>query len=300
MSGARGSVDPDSLGPHLTGLVRALGVDLVRAVPLTTLPSDQLTRASFRLEFADGSVRKGRRLASVSLAERLAELVPLLDPRHFPRVRAHAGDAALLDWIEGEPLEDGGPPGLDEVREAGKILAALHARATTPELRKRYGCDGDGWQGRLRRNLDALSRADILTDGEWQRAVELTEAHRPTDVTVGLVHGDFCAENMVRTPDGGVAVVDNETVTLDVPGYDLGRTWYRWSLDAPARDAFYEGYDSLGESRHFRSHAIYWGVAVLAEAAIFRAEGDTPGRDVPVDRLRSLLRGEATDGTDHA
>ena len=52
----------------------------------------------------------------------------------------------------------------------------------------------------------------------------------PTDPAVGLIHGDFCPENIVLRAPNMPAVVDNETLAIDVVPYDLGRTWHRWLM----------------------------------------------------------------------
>jgi hypothetical protein len=281
----------DKLGADLWTLVKAVGPPLKSVSLLTTLSSKCLVRASFRLEFADGTLLKGRRFESDADAERVGLLSRLLDQRHFPRVVDRRGAALLIEWIVGRPVPSEWPD--DDIwKHCGEIMGAMHVVRPSQELRGRYGCTAAGWQTRLRANIEELARLRALDGREVQLALELAGSEAPGDVATGLIHGDFCAENLVEAASGRIAVVDNETLSVDAYAYDLARTWSRWPMDRRHVQAFYEGYHRHRESTDFREHFRYWATAVLTEAAVFRLRGATGGARNLVERFKRLLKGD--------
>ncbi|MGZ6931458.1 MAG: phosphotransferase family protein [Acidimicrobiia bacterium] len=99
----------------------------------------------------------------------------------------------------------------------------------------------DGWAerqvGRWRRQLDGYSELEgypgpqipgVDEVGDW------LDAHRPTGVRAGLMHGDFHYANVLVRRDAGdlAAVVDWELATIGDPLLDLGHVLATW----PARD----------------------------------------------------------------
>ncbi|MGZ7000102.1 MAG: phosphotransferase family protein [Acidimicrobiia bacterium] len=99
----------------------------------------------------------------------------------------------------------------------------------------------DGWAerqvGRWRRQLDGYSELEgypgpqipgVDEVGDW------LDAHRPTGVRAGLMHGDFHYANVLVRRDAGdlAAVVDWELATIGDPLLDLGHVLATW----PVRD----------------------------------------------------------------
>lgn len=284
------------LGEDLWELAQREPASLKRVIPLTTLPSKALSRASFRLEFAGGTTRKGRRLGSEEDAKRIETLCEFLDQQFFPRVLARCDTALLIEWIDGRPLSSGGvTPAL--AKHCGGIMGMLHSTALPEDLRTLYGCDVTGWRTRIRANIEDLSKRQALDGRTVRLALHVAETRPPVDATIGLIHGDFCVDNFIETASGRIAIIDNETLSIDVCAYDLARTWSRWPLDQQQTEAFYDGYHQYRTSEDFRKDHLYWTVAVLTEAAVFRLRAATVGADVLLERLRSTLESSGLDET---
>jgi len=276
------------LGEDLWELLQRSLPPLERVLPLTTLPSKELSRGSFRLEFADGTIRKGRRFGSGAEAERVAALCGLLDHRFFPQVEECNGAALLIEWTEGRALRpDQLTPAL--MRQCGEIMGAMHVIAIPEELRVRYGCGAAGWQARLGANIEELVDRHAWKKREAQLARQLSKELAPNDAATGLIHGDFCAENFIESKKGRIAIVDNETLSVDVCAYDLARTWSRWPMDQRQMEAFYDGYQRHRAATDFLQNHLYWGIAVLTEAVVFRLRAATVGAETLLERLRMLL-----------
>jgi hypothetical protein len=290
------------LGPDLTALVAGLGVPVVEASPITGLAARTLSRATFRLTLADGRMLKGRRLDAAADADRIRTIVTSLARPEMPRIVACGGTALLEEWIAGVPLGRRVPDVAFLVR-CGRILGAIHktpvdasaervsrytapAPLTGPERRptaEAHHTRIDWAVGELLR--DGLVRAAVAAD---LRAV--ARAHRPVEIATSFVHRDFCRENIVRTPGGHPSVVDSGSVGIDACDFDLARTWYRWPLPPDARLAIDAGYRECRPSDAYAAHFPFWAVAVLTDAALFRARAGTPGSRVPLRHLGRLLQ----------
>lgn len=276
------------LGPDLGALVTTVGVPLTALTEITGLPSEVLSRATFRLVFADGRVVKGRRFGGPGAAARMVDIARALALPRLPRVLARRGVAVLKEWIAGSAL-DASAATPDLLRSCGALLAAIHRvpsgdgawRAGALPLRDRTTATVAG--------LARLEALGWLTAGEARRLLKLVEAGAPRTAELGFIHRDFCAENIVLGPGGELYVVDNETLAYDAYDFDLARTRYRWPMGAAAWAAFEQGYGASRDLGSYRAHATWWAVAVLVEAALFRHRARTPRAMAPVEHLLALL-----------
>ena len=280
------------LGEDLWALVQGLRTPLVDVTPLTTLPSPCRHRASFRLRFADGCLLKGRRFDSAAHAKRVADLSQFLDPGHFPRVLGMHGGALLIEWIDGHPLTPSEySPEL--VRRCGALQGLLHSIPLRNGIKEMYVQAQDrrqDWQNKLEEDVHELVTRRALGREEAKQVFRLAIGHAPDRFSLGVVHRDFCAENMVLHAPGHIYVIDNETLHIDAYDYDLARTWYRWPLNSLYRKAYYEGYNQYRSAGDFTAHFHHWAVTVLVESAVFRLRIRTRGTSIPIRRLRALLR----------
>lgn len=283
------------LGEDLWALVQRETSSLMAMTVLTTLPSPLGQRASFRLQFADGLVLKGRRFERGGDAERVESLSQFLDHRHFPRVIGRCGSALLLEWIEGEPLSHAKwPPEL--LQACGALQGRLHSTPLPQEMASQNQLAANDKKVRLEREIRALVQHGALNRLEGAQLIDLAESHAPHTFAVGLVHGDFCAENMVLRTPGNVCVIDSEKLSIDAYDHDLARTWYRWPMTAAQREAYYDGYNRHRSSADFLRHFCYWAIVVFANSAAFRLRAGAGDPQVAIQELKAILNGEAPTG----
>jgi len=277
-----------SLGRDVLCLLGDIPSPVVEIARLTRLPSPRLQRACFRVGFADGRAVKARRVESPRDAERLERLSSLVDRRYASPLLGRCGGAVLTEWVDGRVVmpADATPAFL---RRCGALQARFHQPAVPADLRVEAEDRLRDAPIRLERAVEDLSRHAALSAGERERALELARAYAPRDVRVVLAHGDFCGENLVLDARGRAHLVDNETLAVHAPEYDLGRTWYGWPMTERQRRAYYEGYREHGDTDAFVRHFPYWAVTVLVGAAGFRRRAVTAGARYPLDRLRRLL-----------
>jgi len=97
----------------------------------------------------------------------------------------------------------------------------------------------DGWAerqvGRWRKQLDSYSELPGYPGPDLpgvDRVGEWLDAHRPTDVRPGIMHGDFHFANVLMRHDspGLAAIVDWELVTIGDPLLDLGHLLATWPV----------------------------------------------------------------------
>jgi hypothetical protein len=276
----------DTLGADMRVLVDRVGVHLAEVATLTRLPSPVMAHASFRLRFADGRVLKARRVESAAQAERMHTILDVLDARHFPRVLDRQGAALLEEWVPGEALAQEVAPAL--ASRCGGVLGSMH-RVIPPAG---VGGSHDHAAKRLdllERQAQALVRLGVLESGAAVRLLAIARAHVPVDIAFGVIHRDFCAENIVLPEPERPCVVDNETVWVDACDFDLARTWYRWPMTEAEQAAFLGGYATHRSPRAFLDSFPFWAFCVLVDTALFRQRARTPLVSVPLDRLAKLL-----------
>jgi homoserine kinase type II len=141
------------------------------------------------------------------------EVVPDRDGDLAPIVGTQS--VLLKSWIEGEVID---PLPEHLLPAAGALLAQLHnLPADLPDFpagTRRLSADHEA---RIA-DFDDLDFACWLT--EQLKVIKEHEArHMRAPV---IAHGDLFADNLICRPDGSLAVIDWETVSLDDPILDLG------------------------------------------------------------------------------
>lgn len=281
------------LGPDLCALIEDTGTPLVAAVPVTTIPSVDAFRGSFRLAFSDGTVLKGRRVNSLADADRIEALSTLLDARHFPRILARRGRALLERWVPGEPLplDASATPVL---RACGSLQAALHRLPLPPAL-AHFRLRSADWEQRFDRLLADLVASEALDPGAARATSRLAVLHAPRVANAGLCHTDFCFENIITDAVGTVFVIDNEGITVDAYEYDLARTWYRWPMTELQQRAYAEGYGDHEHATSFATHFLHWALMAVVESSAARVRARAASARIPLRRLAQLLRSHGRD-----
>lgn len=279
------------LGDDLVALLRDRPASLVGARCVSSRPERSDGPAAYRLELADGSVLQGRRLASPRRA-RLVERLTRVAGAAFPEPIARRGAALLTPWIDGTPVSSIAPLDDTLVERAGEILAALH-RLPVPEWRRLGIRTPAELCARVARDLSLLADAGLLDRASAERARGQAEAAMPTAAGLGIVHSDFCAENLVLTAGGALVAVDNATLTFAPYDLDLARTWHRWPMTPLERIAFLRGYERGRSGEGFLRHFRFWAVVALSGAAANRVRTDAGGFTPALERLASLLASRA-------
>ena len=285
---------PERLGPDLEALVAALHVPVRRIVTLTRLRAPGVQHASFRLELLDGRVLKGRRLPSAEHAARVTAILDVMDRRHFPPVVARRGEALLEEWRPGEPLDHAT---LDpaRLRQCGGILGAVH-RAAPPSVEVDPRARPEARLAAVRWQSSTLLRAGALSAASRRHLIGLLEAELPADGAIGVIHRDFCAENLVWDASGHPHVVDNETMQLGALDFDLARTWYRWPMTDAQAIAFLDGYTAYRSPETFLASFVFWTVAMLVDVSRYHLRVGTDRAQDAVALLHAVLEGSPTVG----
>jgi len=280
------------MGEDLWALACSVGREPVAAELLTPLPSAEkaivpATRAAFRVRYADGLQLKARRHRDQSTAERVLALRGALDPIHLPPLVAAEGLCQLTEWVEGTTPDPDDPSML---ALAGSLLGAIHRTELAPCL-LRYHFPYQRWVDRNRRNAEEVAGAGALTRTEADLLQARLSEGAPADAKRAVVHADLAPENLVVTADRTMMLVDNENLSVDAPGFDLARTWYRWPMTQHRAALFLQGYRSVSDPSPFLDFERFWTMVVLLEAAHFRVLLETPRASVPLEILRRMLAG---------
>jgi thiamine kinase-like enzyme len=244
------------LGADLTALVEERATPVRVVEPIGRLVSPLSARAAFKLRLADGSLLKARRLESERRCATLADLAPLLEGLPFNRALAFRGAALLEQWIPGRPFADADATP-QRLAEAGALLGRLHRLQlpATPRLATKVT------PARLLRKVEAqlhqLCELALLSADDVSKLLVDAGLGLPETLETGLMHHDFCAENLIISAAGDLCVVDNENLRVGPLDADLARTFLRWPMNSRQRDAFSSGYRRYRSDATYRAHARF-------------------------------------------
>lgn len=243
-------------------------------------------RSLLRLIGPDRRSLKVRSFPSASGAAAMVHLRGLIGKHPgFSRVLACWGPLVLEEWVDGHGLTDG-QVSTAQARACGVLLAALHqiplsGRPSEPPLSHLVE------QGRTR--LQELDATGALTPAEVTRLDRELQAGAPTKARQGLIHFDFCGENLVWTGSRGAVSIDNEKLRLGPFASDIGRTMALWGLPLPVRRAFLAGYGAAGGPAEEGDRA-FWLLLALVTSAWFRVRHDPATAKRPLVSLRTWGR----------
>jgi aminoglycoside phosphotransferase (APT) family kinase protein len=277
-----------NIGPELSSVSAGVGVPLVSMIPLTRWPSAVRRRGAWRLRFADGSVLKGVLFDSPAAADRVELILRALGDRHFPQVLARGGAAMLLPWVEQRAFSNH-PFGPAELRRCAQVQGWMHS-LDAAHLSGAGADTTESWWTRLEAASEHLEQQGGRLSTDARRLLVLAREHSPTRTARGIVHGDLCAENIVVQSPERLFVVDNETLHVAAPDYDLARTWYRWPMLAADWRRYLSAYAEQRSPAQFEAHFVYWAALVLIESARWHLMLATGGAGIPLRRLRALAR----------
>jgi Ser/Thr protein kinase RdoA (MazF antagonist) len=260
-----------TLGLHATS------VDLV-----SPLGPRKGTRFAYRVATADGLTVKARHLGTSQDADRLRALRRDLEPA-FAAVLDRSGAVLVEEWVAGTSLcELDATPWFEP---AGALLGRLHA--TQPVA---GATSTRSWTEAACSDLALLEDAEELTATEASLLRDRLHATDPGTARLGLIHKDFCADNIVIDRAGALRVIDNELLDLDPIGFDLGRTFHLWPMDDDAWRAFHRGYQSAAPPAP--DATVYWRiVAALVGGRVFLTRSRIRLEET-VDLLLGFVDGE--------
>ena len=282
----QGSPRAVSIGPDLAALLQERRLTVVTAQPVTTWPSDGRPSA-FRLELDDGSVVKARQFPAVQRALMVERILQMRFPG-FPQPIARHGCAMLLPWVDGDVLASLDFIPLDVMHRCGANLGALHQQDVSgwPDVAVRQA---DQLLARLKGDTTILVEAGELETDAAAEAHALASEYFPGEASTGIIHNDFCPENMVLDASGTPVCVDNATLTFGPHDYDLARTWYRWPMSPGESEAFLCGYETHRSRASFERHFVFWSICMLTATAANRMRVGLGDRARSLDALRTIL-----------
>ena len=192
-----------------------VGADLAARVPRRELAVPLAVNEARWLDVVAGPVvERGVRVPSP------VHLAPAGDLHPFPWL--------LVTWVEGTMLE-GHPPADrgDLVALLAQVLPGLHRAAPAKAPLNPYrGLDLRDMPA-PRTEVAAAAR-DVVGRGAVERLLDVLDegvAAAPWPGPRVWCHGDLHPRNLVRTPDGGLGVLDFGDLTAGDPAVDLGVAW---------------------------------------------------------------------------
>ena len=273
-------------GNDLQVLEQRLGSEIETAEELTRIISDKLQKASFKVRLEDGRDFKLRRFKSAGDWSSFVALAPLLENLSFSRLIYAHGIASIEQWITGTSLADTNITN-QQLSWAGGLLGQLHNIRSRPVAEQTSPPGGQRYLDSINAHLSVLVEHAALDPVFAQNLYELAHQALPAHLEVGLIHGDFCAENMVVTASGKIVVIDNESLRVGALDYDIARCWSRWPMTDSQRAAFAEGYRRHRGLDRFNQHRDFWAIKALSQTVYVRLEYNKPYQSA-LDALKQI------------
>ncbi len=232
-----------------------------------------IDRRPFWLARARHEITVYRALTTLApLPVTVPEMVAGDSTRHLVVVSELAGNPVHPHRYVSKPIHSG---------QIDAVLGALdRIHGWRPALPSALPCDDD-YPSQL-----AAVRDPRLNDVDWDRAGELytTIASR---LGMEIQHGDAHLGNVLRQPDGRLALIDLEFTAWRLPGYDLAMLWVLLG-DAPGVREQLIARIGLTAERH----AAFWCSALLVclrEVTSHRRNPHTAVRRARLERLHRDL-----------
>lgn len=156
--------------------------------------------------------------------------------------------AALVRFLDGQSVE---PPQMMHIQQAGHVLAQMHLAAEGFSLTRPNRMAMDEWK-RLYAVIDAHRHAVADTSVVTLLKDELAyqEAHWPTGLPSGIIHGDLFPNNVFFDDTGTLCgVIDFYFACHELLAYDLAIVANAWCTDQEGQLRS-EDYQALIESYH--------------------------------------------------
>lgn len=204
--------------------------------------SDIRGKFCLRLTLADGRLIKCRRLASLEHAQRWLRIRKRVgDKRYLAKFIANHDQYVLEEWVTGSTLSMINPTPI-RLRKSGEVLASLHnvfrGRNRPVPIKRDLA-----W---IQTTATKLCEAAGFSDSEQSLLQRVIYNGSPAATNRGVIHYDFCGENLIWSTTRGIVSIDHEWMSRKSLEFDLARTMLRWDLNPDAKRFFLEGYWQAG------------------------------------------------------
>lgn len=251
---------------------------VMRMSPLRTRDSDRWT---YRVALAEGQLAKVRFSHRQDQIDRMFAWHSHLPSSQFHAVTLVDQNLCLESWVPGRSMTGANT---DLLVRAGMLFGRIHSTIPIEQVT-------GSWQQellyRLRHSLRWLTQLDWIRRRERDEFLRLLLAHVPLRGHWGLMHGDFCSENMVVSGNQ-VVCIDNMTVRPGLLEMDWAKTVNRWTRLSSQLAAFSRRYAPRHVFDSFRQDRHFWRLASLIRSACWRAQFCPLDAPEVIARMRSL------------
>jgi aminoglycoside phosphotransferase len=243
-------------------------------------------RLTYRIDLPSGETIKARLVEDEATAQRLFALRRDL-PTAFVPAFAHLGAVLLERWVPGDVVR-GQHLTQALVEQAATLLGELHATPSVLGETLPTAQPTASWRERTAADLAGIVAAGEIDRSQAAALLATLDHADPGTSMGGLVHTDFCGENMVVDDRGSLHVVDNERIGIDSLSYDFARSWYRWALPARLWASFREVYGTCTASAEQVETLPFWSIVAVVQSAALRLRADRAWARAALDRLRGM------------
>jgi thiamine kinase-like enzyme len=275
-----------SLHPEVAAALDRAGVRIRAFRQISRMQVLDGNRVAYRIDLDSGRTIKARRVQSERIARQIFNIRRELPYAFAPAFYCY-GAVLIEDWINGEDLDN--EYLTDELLHcAATLLAYLHTMPDVAGHPVQEVRSTALWRVKTLEDLKEILAFGGINAKEELLLSQALERFDPEFAMFGLVHTDFCGENMLVDRDGLLRVIDNEHFGVDALGYDLARTWYRWWLPVHAWERFRSAYIAQVPFADSLKAFNFWSIVAVVRSTVLRLRKDRTRLHVPLERLRQM------------
>jgi len=274
----------ESLDPTVATALAESGLAVRGFALLSRHRLPAINRIAYRIDLSPHGTVKARRLEDDATAKRLHEN-RCEQPSAFAPVRERRGSVLIEEWIDGESVEERPEP--SAVTQAAILLAELHGRRTVTGQVVHHAHNTIALRAGITERLRHVQAAGVLNERDAALVDQALDRLDPRQAVHGLVHLDFCGENMVLDRDRRLHVIDNERLGIDALGFDLGRARYRWALRPAEWELFRSVYASHLPVALPREGEDFWALVALVYSTALRLRAYPDRVQAPAEQLHA-------------
>ena len=257
-------------------------------VEITRFINSGIPRRCFYIEFMDGQKIKGRILPDQETRIRITSLLSYLAGLPLSPLIASEGRCLIEKWIVGESLRLDCLDDKDFV-DAANVLGAFHT-IPSPDVDLPSEMDFvKTLQLNLEEFLNTLVEHHKLNHRETRVLAERAESNVPGRVTTGIIHNDFCFDNLVRDEWLQLHLVDNNSLQIGAIDFDIGKAFSKWPMSKRHRRLFLDTYSRHRSTLEFEKHDTFWSVFCLVRTIVvhLRYKRDN---EIALECLKAIIR----------
>lgn len=208
------------------------------------------------------------------------KLVPKI--RYAPKIIFSKDRFVVVKWLEGKSIKGDNIKNNDLMKIA-QLQAEIHKKRVNFNKNQVIESIKKG----ILKNIKYLEEKSIFNENEIKKIKIILIKNFPKNPKITLIHGDFNIDNLLKTKKGWFSI-DNETVQIGFPGYDLGKPLNNICQNDSQRKIYLESYNKVSQINFYNSNKEFYQILFLIKQTVNRLKKKVP-YDKNLKKIKEIL-----------